>query len=66
MIKKISKVTCKIIKWYLKLCVALWAIIGVAEYADKLTKKPYLKWYDAEEEIFDETWQKYKNYFVSR
>lgn len=62
--KKIIKVTGKLIKWYLKLCIVLWAFVGVADAIDIKIKNPHINCYETDDEVFSNAWNKYKNYFV--
>ena len=64
--KKFIKVTGKLIKWYLKLCIAAWAFVGIADALDIQTKNPHINWYDVDDEVLTNAWNKYKNYFVRK
>ena len=64
--KKIIKVTGKLIKWYMKLNIVMWAFVGIAELVDVHTKNPHIGWYEADDEVLINAWNKYKNYFVRK
>lgn len=64
--KKIIKATGKLIKWYFKGCIILWAFVGIADELEIYTKSPHISWYEADDEVLSNAWNKYKNYFVRK
>lgn len=64
--KKFIKATGKLIKWYFKGCIILWAFVGIADELEIYTKSPHIGWYEADDEVLSNAWNKWKNYFVRK